>query len=290
MLWKAKPMSAMGQKRLIAATWFAIAACVPATTAYVTFTQYTLVSSVLFLAIPVILAAICGCLIGCPILREGMVRDGSQARHRGFFVALSSYFLLCVGFMIVAAVRAGPEVFTRSPVLETMLQTTLLFVFGSTMFIPMDYTAQFALILATGSAAGWLLYLFRNHAERLMIPGALLILPSVGFVLWNLPNPYHLPMYPGASHVKEWAFEPVVSEHAEEKTLTFHTADPFDKVMEYYRQELPADGWILCTCSKDELIVNDPGKSYEVRVKRGNDRWNGEISIVVWHSTIFEFP
>jgi len=162
--------------RLLAAGWFAGAACVPVCAFFlfiwvmmanagsdVRFTQETIRFVWLFAAIPISAAALMGFMFGCQIVDPLFRTTAWRAALRGTLVAFLSYVLFVVGYGVSAAVS------TDLPRTDSLIHgvSVMAFVF----FIGLVLVGW--LILIAGGLSGWLLYrVSKKHQGRFIdVPG-----------------------------------------------------------------------------------------------------------------------
>lgn len=266
-----KHMNDTEQNRLTAALWFAVAGIIPAMGAYVLFTQYTLASAVIFVMLPIALAAVAGYAIGYAVLEAGMVRSGWQAALRGLLAGLATYVAFWLVLLIMRIARPAPSSFPN-PLLR----------------FPISYPVPILLFILTGAVAGWLRRALTTMEGWLIVLGAAVLVPAAVVILASLPNPYHLPIYPDATNVQQGAFEPVEGAPAEVRTITFEAQDSAEQVFAYYDTKLPREGWRPSPLRSSLHGFGDPGGNFAVRVSQGSQP--GEFQIALWHSTLWQFP
>lgn len=103
-------------------------------------------SSVLTVSVPVLIAGICGVLLGATILDAEEIRTAGQAIGRGLMVALLSYLLLFTGAAVVLA-------FKNADLAGAVVLCVIVFLYG--------LLVAGWLVAGVGAVAGWLLYLYR---------------------------------------------------------------------------------------------------------------------------------
>jgi hypothetical protein len=280
-------MSAMNSRRVMTAIWFAVAGFIPAIAAIMAFSEFTLASYILFLALPIIFAGLSGYTIGFPITQEEKVKTEKQAVIRGLFVSITSYLFLGLSFIITAGIinLTNPDELPHEPELWVIIGVSV--IVGLLILFPIFFFGQFLLLLASGAFAGWLLYKNQANIRKLLIVGGLMILPIGMYLVWSLPNPNNLPIYPNAINVQYGDFGITDSGTAEERNISFQTNDSFKDVLDYYEEQLVKDGWYHSYRSDYTVEVFSPSRNYRVRVEK-ND--NGTVEIRLWHSTLFSFP
>lgn len=138
---------------VIAGFWFAVASVIPVAYYFMRFGDALPIfggSSVLTAAGPIILAGICGLLLGSTILDFDETKSASQAAVRGLFVGLLTYLLLFTLPLIIFAFISTDLV---NDFIGFILLFAITFVYG--LFI------VGWMIAVVGAIAGWLLYLLR---------------------------------------------------------------------------------------------------------------------------------
>ncbi len=259
------------QNKLGAAVWFAVAGIVPAMGAYVAFTQYVVLSTVLFILLPIVLMAVAGYAIGYAVLDASRVRTGWHALLRGLLAGLAAYLGFWLLLVIVRVALSGPS---------SLSNALLLF--------PVYYPIVFLLFILSGGIAGWLRRALVTMEGWLVFVAAAVLVPAAVVILSSLPNPYHLPIYPDAKNVQQGQFEPLDSTSAESMMITFDAQDPAEEVLAYYQTKLPREGWQASRLRSSLYGFGDPGGNYAVRVSQGSQP--GEFQIALWHSTLWQFP
>ncbi len=137
--------------------WFAIAAVIPVAYYFLRFRESGVAqfgaglpifggSSVLTAGVPILIAGICGLLLGSSILDAEEIRTAGQAIGRGLMVALLSYLLLFTGAAVVLA-------FNNDDLVGTVALFVIVFLYGL-LFVGW-------LVAGVGAVAGWLLYIYR---------------------------------------------------------------------------------------------------------------------------------
>lgn len=149
-------------RRLFAGMWFAAAALIPV--AY-----YFLLSragggprlgaglpifggsSAITAGAPILIAGICGLLLGSTILDAAETRSAGQAIGRGLTVALLSYLLLFTAPAVILA-------FNSDDLIGLVILFVITFLYG---LLVVGW-----LIAGVGAVAGWLLYLYRLKVNK----------------------------------------------------------------------------------------------------------------------------
>lgn len=137
--------------------WFAIAAVIPVAYYFLRFPESGVEqfgaglpifggSSVLTAVVPILIAGICGLLLGSSILDAEEIRTAGQAIGQGLMVALLSYLLLFTGAAVVLA-------FNNDDLVGTVALFVIVFLYGL-LFVGW-------LVAGVGAVAGWLLYIYR---------------------------------------------------------------------------------------------------------------------------------
>jgi hypothetical protein len=129
--------------------WFAIAAVIPVAYYFLRFSNGPLLfadSPALSAGTPILIASLCGLLLGSSILNADDVRTAGQAIMRGLIVALLSYLLL---FTVSALILA----FNNDDLAGLVVTWAIIFLMG---LLIVGW-----LIAIIGAIAGWLLYLYR---------------------------------------------------------------------------------------------------------------------------------
>jgi hypothetical protein len=279
-------MNASAGKRIIVALWFAVAGFIPAVVAFITFSEFTISSYILFLALPITFAGISGYTIGYSIVEEEKVKTDYQAMLKGFIVSVVSYLLLAFSFIIVVAITSSADL-TGSPTeFKEWLFYGLLIIAGLLILFPMFYFGHFLLLLASGTIAGWLLFASRTNIKKMLFIGSLIIIPTGLYLVWSLPNPNKLPIYPKAEDIQYGKFYSADSGTAEEKVISFQTSDSLDNVLDYYEQQLTKEGWRYPFRSDTTLEVFSPSKNYGVHISSEE----GRMKVRLWHFTLLSFP
>ena len=178
--------------RLIAAGWFALAACIPIIFFFgvigrmfffgPTAATDPTVASILIL-LPVSMAAFFGFSIGSRILNEAIVTRGSRAAMYGALVAILSYFGFMLAYAAIVALNTPREFFD---VVTSILGVLLI---GAVLVG--------WLIVIAGAVSGWLLFrVGRNKFRRYLLGGpkgidtlylnvgAATLLAAILFVCW----------------------------------------------------------------------------------------------------------
>jgi hypothetical protein len=141
--------------RMIAAGWFAGAACIPVIFFFVIIVameglpRKNLVFGCFFLLLPVLMGAFFGFLIGSRILNERIVTRSWSAIRHGVLVAILSY----VGFMLIYTALAGLNASGQNPHFINYL--IAVWVIGA---ILVGW-----LIIIAGAIEGWLLFRTRDR-------------------------------------------------------------------------------------------------------------------------------
>lgn len=134
--------------RLVAGCWFAVTGFIPAFISFLatSWSNFPIGSRVFlgFVIIPIPIFALCGSVIGAPILYESRGR-GDYAGLRGATVAALSLTLCVLVFAVIATLGS------RTPDLGGLVVVTFYFMFfwAAIRFLP---------IIIIGAFAGWLLY------------------------------------------------------------------------------------------------------------------------------------
>ena len=141
-------------RRLFAGMWFAVAALIPVT-------YYFLLSradggpqfgaglpifggsSALTAGAPVLIAGICGLLLGSPILDAEETRSAGHAIAKGLMIALLSYLLLFTSSAVILA-------FNSADLVGLVIFLVITFLYG---LLVVGW-----LVAGVGAVAGWLLY------------------------------------------------------------------------------------------------------------------------------------
>ena len=147
-------------RRLFAGMWFAIAAVIPVVYYFLLFREdgrppgagaiLFAGSAVMTAGVPVVIAGICGLLLGATILDAEEVKTAGQAIVRGLMVALLSYLLL---FTVSALILA----FNNDDLAGLIVTWAILFLMG---LLVVGW-----LVALVGGVAGWLLYLYRLKSQ-----------------------------------------------------------------------------------------------------------------------------
>jgi len=130
--------------------------------------------------------------------------------------------------------------------------------------------------------AGGLLFVHKANLKRLLLVGSPLIILIGGWILWSLPNPNALPIYPNAENVQyeessdTWGLNVT-------KVISFQTRDTFEEVLNYYESQLIKEGWQYSSRSDDFLSVHSPGNKYSLGVEKHH---TGQIQIELQYSPI----
>lgn len=132
---------------LLAGVWFGIAAIIPVAYYLLRFGDVGLPifggSMILTAVVPVVIAAVCGALLGSTILEPAETKTPLAAAIRGLMVGLLSFLLL---FTIPAII----SLVTSPDFLGTAVGFGIFFLYG--LFI------VGWLVVAVGAISGWLLY------------------------------------------------------------------------------------------------------------------------------------
>jgi hypothetical protein len=259
-------MNTINHERIITTLWFAIAGFIPAVILFRSFSFFTVESYVLYLGFPVLCAGVSGYSIGYPILHA--TTTGKQTALRILSIALIS----CVALVVAMAVR-----------LEFTFDFNFAQVFViALLLLPVLFLGQFAILLLSGILAGWLLFVYKANLKKLLLVGSPLIILMGGWILWSLPDPNALPIYPNAENVQ---YEESTGSAGLNviKVISFQTRDSFEDVLHYYESELINEGWQYSSRSDNFLRVHSPGKKYSLRVEKYN---TGQIQIELQYSVI----
>lgn len=136
----------------MAGVWFGVAAVIPVAYYLLRFSDTGLPifggSVILTAVVPVVIAAVCGALLGSTILEPAEVKNAFQAVMRGVMVSLLSFLLLFTIPALISLV-ASPDI------AGTALAFGIFFLYG--LFI------VGWLVATVGAISGWLLYLVRSR-------------------------------------------------------------------------------------------------------------------------------
>jgi hypothetical protein len=138
-------------RRSLAGIWFALAGAIPVVFYFLLMweggrNRFDVDLLLLFVGTPVLIAGICGFLLGYSILDPGEIKTSGQAMMRGLLVALLSYLLFFITSALIVAVRNNNEP-------GFLIGWVVVFIYG---FLYVGW-----LIAVVGVVGGWLLYLYR---------------------------------------------------------------------------------------------------------------------------------
>ena len=138
-------------RRSIAGIWFALAAVIPIAFYFLwiwegNWKQFDAIFLFLFLGAPILIAGLCGFLLGSSILDPDETKTPGRAMVYGLMVALLSYLLLFITSALILGLRSDDPT-------EFVMGWAVIFVFG---FIYVGW-----LIAMVGAVGGALLYSYR---------------------------------------------------------------------------------------------------------------------------------
>ena len=265
--------------RLLSALWFSITSFIPSIAIFVTFSDYTTSSYIFFLVLPIAVAGYSGYRFGHHAIQGDKANNGKKSAIQGLYTSIASYIILSiiinVMMFISDIIKRGPQYFGLN-VLVFMFIT----IFGIFIFVPIILFKQLSIALVIGAASGLIAFIYKSSIQKLILIGTITIIPCGCFLLWKLPNPTIIPVYPNAQAMDYVDFHVTNSGTAEQKDLTFQTDDSFETVQNYYNETLSTSGWIRDNTYSSSLNFHDLSNNYKIIVSQNTDSNSFTVSIV----------